>query len=227
MERLQPLRILLVEDDERLATILCKQFSDAGYSVDQTALAREAQALGRTEDYMAAVLDLGLPDGNGLEVLRIWRAEKIAMPVLLLTARGEWYEKVEGLKAGADDYLSKPFRIEELLARVSAIVRRNAGRTKSVISVGRFELDEDQRLLKLESGVAYRLTGTEFRLLRCLMASPGRVQSKSHLIDQMYNLSETPTENIIEAYIARLRKMLGKDVNLTRRAQGYVFNDLG
>lgn len=86
MERLQPLRILLVEDDERLATILCKQFSDAGYSVDQTALAREAQALGRTEDYMAAVLDLGLPDGNGLEVLRIWRAEKIAMPVLLLTA---------------------------------------------------------------------------------------------------------------------------------------------
>jgi DNA-binding response OmpR family regulator len=227
MERLQPLRILLVEDDERLATILCKQFSDAGYSVDQTALAREAQALGRTEDYMAAVLDLGLPDGNGLEVLRIWRAEKIAMPVLLLTARGEWYEKVEGLKAGADDYLSKPFRIEELLARVSAIVRRNAGRTKSVISVGRFELDEDQRLLKLESGMAYRLTGTEFRLLRCLMANPGRVQSKSHLIDQMYNLSETPTENIIEAYIARLRKMLGKDVILTRRAQGYVFNDLG
>jgi DNA-binding response OmpR family regulator len=127
MERLQPLRILLVEDDERLATILCKQFSDAGYSVDQTALAREAQALGRTEDYMAAVLDLGLPDGNGLEVLRIWRAEKIAMPVLLLTARGEWYEKVEGLKAGADDYLSKPFRIEELLARVSGSEIAKAG----------------------------------------------------------------------------------------------------
>ncbi len=219
------MRLLLVEDDRLLADGLGRQLEKAGFSVDTTHTAREAAILGEQEDYRAVVLDLGLPDGNGLNVLRTWRKHQIGFPVLILTARGDWHDKVEGLKAGADDYLAKPFQTEELIARLNAIVRRSAGRIHSVVKPGRYELDENRQSLKSDDGKEYSLTGTEFRLLRCLMSRPGHVFSKEQLMDQLYNLNDTPNENVIEAYIRRLRKLVGNDTISTRRGQGYLFND--
>ncbi|MDY6816594.1 MAG: response regulator transcription factor [Pseudomonadota bacterium] len=219
------MRLLLVEDDRLLADGLARQLEKAGFSVDTTAMAREALVLGEQEDYRALVLDLGLPDGNGLEVLRKWRANQVKLPVLILTARGDWQDKVNGLKAGADDYLAKPFQTEELIARLNAIIRRSEGRVHSVVKAGRFELDESRQSLKLADGTEHTLTGTEFRLLRCLMSRPRHVFSKEQLMEQLYNLNDSPSENVIEAYIRRLRKLVGPDTIATRRGQGYLFND--
>lgn len=219
------MRLLLVEDDRLLAEGLTSQLEKAGFSVDITHTAKEAVVLGEQEDYKAGVLDLGLPDGNGLDVLRRWRANKVAFPVLILTARGDWQDKVNGLKAGADDYLAKPFQTEELIARLNAIMRRSEGRVHSTVKVGRFELDENRQCLQIEDGTEHSLTGTEFRLLRCLMGRPGYIFSKEQLMEQLYNLNESPNENIIEAYIRRLRKLVGAETIATRRGQGYLFND--
>ncbi|WP_404362776.1 response regulator transcription factor [Marinobacter sp.] len=219
------MRLLLVEDDHLLAEGLAGQLEKAGFSVDTTHTAKGAMALGDQEDYRAAVLDLGLPDGNGLDVLRKWRANNIRFPVLILTARGDWQDKVNGLKAGADDYLAKPFQTEELIARLNAIVRRSEGRVHSTVKAGGFELDENRQSLKLDDGTEHSLTGTEFRLLRCLMSRPGQVFSKEQLMEQLYNLNDSPSENVIEAYIRRLRKLVGTDTISTRRGQGYLFND--
>lgn len=219
------MRLLLVEDDQLLAEGLAGQLEKAGFSVDITRTAKEAVILGEQEDYKAAVLDLGLPDGNGLDVLRKWRASKATFPVLILTARGDWQDKVNGLKAGADDYLAKPFQTEELIARLNAIMRRSEGRVHSSVKVGHFELDENRQCLKGEDGAEHSLTGTEFRLLRCLMSRPGHIFSKEQLMEQLYNLNESPNDNIIEAYIRRLRKLVGPETIATRRGQGYLFND--
>ncbi|MDR9423688.1 MAG: response regulator transcription factor [Marinobacter sp.] len=219
------MRLLLVEDDLLLADGLSGQLEKAGFSVDTTYTAREALILGEQEDYRVAVLDLGLPDGNGLDVLMKWRMNRVSCPVLILTARGDWQDKVNGLKAGADDYLAKPFQTEELIARLNAIVRRSEGRVHSTVTAGRFELDENRQSLKLDDGPEHTLTGTEFRLLRCLMSRPGHVFSKEQLMEQLYNLNETPSDNVIEAYIRRLRKLVGTDTISTRRGQGYLFND--
>ncbi|MBK1873898.1 response regulator transcription factor [Marinobacter sp. 1-3A] len=219
------MRLLLVEDDRLLAEGLSSQLEKAGFSVDIAHTAKEAVVLGEQEDYKAGVLDLGLPDGNGLDVLRRWRANKVAFPVLILTARGDWQDKVNGLKAGADDYLAKPFQTEELIARLNAIMRRSEGRGHSTVKVGRFELDENRQCLQIEDGTEHSLTGTEFRLLRCLMGRPGHIFSKEQLMEQLYNLNESPNENIIEAYIRRLRKLVGAETIATRRGQGYLFND--
>src|SRR5690554_7595164 len=219
------MRLLLVEDDRLLADGLASQLEKAGFSVDTTSSAKEAVVLGEQEDYKVSVLDLGLPDGNGLDVLKAWRASKVTLPVLILTARGDWQDKVNGLKAGADDYLAKPFQAEELIARLNAIVRRSEGRVYSSVKVGRFELDENRQLLIINSTEEHSLTGTEFRLLRCLMSRPSQIFSKEQLIEQLYNLNETPNENVIEAYIRRLRKLVGTDAIVTRRGQGYFFND--
>lgn len=219
------MRLLLVEDDRLLADGLRSQLEKAGFSVDTTHTAREAMLLAEQEDYRAVVLDLGLPDGNGLDVLTQWRKNLIRFPVLILTARGDWQDKVNGLKAGADDYLAKPFQTEELIARLNAIVRRSEGRVHSVVRAGRFELDENRQSLKLDDGTEHSLTGTEFRLLRCLMSRPGRVFSKEQLMEQLYNLNHSPSKNVIEAYIRRLRKLVGNDTISTRRGQGYLFND--
>ncbi len=219
------MRLLLVEDDRLLAEGLASQLEKAGFSVDVTSTAKEAVILGEQEDYKAGVLDLGLPDGNGLDVLRKWRTSKATFPVLILTARGDWQDKVNGLKAGADDYLAKPFQTEELIARLNAIMRRSEGRVHSSLKAGRFELDENRQCLKGEDGAEHSLTGTEFRLLRCLMSRPGHIFSKEQLMEQLYNLNESPNENIIEAYIRRLRKLVGPETIATRRGQGYLFND--
>ncbi len=219
------MRLLLVEDDRLLAEGLANQLEKAGFSVDITRTVKEAIILGAQEDYKAGVLDLGLPDGNGLDVLRQWRSGKATFPVLILTARGDWQDKVNGLKAGADDYLAKPFQTEELIARLNAIMRRSEGRVQLSVNVGRFELDENRQCLKVSDGTEHSLTGTEFRLLRCLMGRPGHIFSKEQLMEQLYNLNENPNENIIEAYIRRLRKLVGSDAIATRRGQGYLFND--
>lgn len=219
------MRLLLVEDDRLLSDGLRSQLEKAGFSVDTTYTAKEAITLGEQEDYRAIVLDLGLPDGNGLDVLRKWRMNRISCPVLILTARGDWQDKVNGLKAGADDYLAKPFQTEELIARLNAIVRRSEGRVNSSVKVGRFELDENRQSLRVDDGAEHSLTGTEFRLLRCLMNRPGQVFSKEQLMEQLYNLNDNPSENVIEAYIRRLRKLVGTDTISTRRGQGYLFND--
>lgn len=218
------MRLLLVEDDRLLADGLTSQLGKAGFSVDTAYTAKDAVILGEQEDYRAVVLDLGLPDGNGLDVLRKWRMNRVSFPVLILTARGDWQDKVNGLKAGADDYLAKPFQTEELIARLNAIVRRSEGRVHSLVKAGRFELDESRQCLKLDDGTEHSLTGTEFRLLRCLMSRPGHVFSKEQLMEQLYNLSDNPSENVIEAYIRRLRKLIGSDAITTRRGQGYLFN---
>ncbi|SFR45095.1 DNA-binding response regulator, OmpR family, contains REC and winged-helix (wHTH) domain [Marinobacter gudaonensis] len=220
------MRLLLVEDDRLLADGLAGQLEKAGFSVDSTRTVKQALALAEQEEYRAVVLDLGLPDGNGLDLLRKWRANGIDFPVLILTARGDWQDKVNGLKAGADDYLAKPFQSEELIARLNAIVRRSEGRVQAVVRAGGLELDENRQSLKLADGAEHSLTGTEFRLLRCLMSRPGQVFSKEQLMEQLYNLNETPSDNVIEAYIRRLRKLVGSDTISTRRGQGYLFNDV-
>jgi DNA-binding response OmpR family regulator len=219
------MRLLLVEDDRLLADGLAGQLEKAGFSVDNTQTAKEAILLGEQEDYRVAILDLGLPDGNGLDVLRRWRTSNANFPVLILTARGDWQDKVNGLKAGADDYLAKPFQTEELIARLNAIVRRSDGRVQTLVKAGRFALDENRQSLKMADGTEHSLTGTEFRLLRCLMSRPGQVFSKEQLMEQLYNLNESPTDNVIEAYIGRLRKLVGANTIATRRGQGYLFDD--
>ncbi|HBM22125.1 MAG: DNA-binding response regulator [Alcanivorax sp.] len=218
------MRLLLVEDDPLLANGLSAQLEKAGFSVDTARTAREARQLGQQESYRAGILDLGLPDGNGLDVLRQWRTHKVSFPVLILTARGDWQDKVNGLKAGADDYLAKPFQTEELIARLHAIVRRSEGRIMDTLTAGRFELDENRQTLRAGDQTEHSLTGTEFRLLRCLMSRPGQVFSKEQLLDQLYSLDDTPSENVIEAYVRRLRKLVGPDTIKTRRGQGYLFD---
>ena len=218
------MRLLLVEDDEMLALSLTRFLRSAGFAVDHVSSAQNARTMGRQEDYRAAVLDIGLPDGSGLEVLAAWRQARSQMPVLLLTARGGWQDKVNGLKAGADDYLAKPFHSEELVARIDALIRRSDGRVHRVLQASGFELDEERKRVRTLEGVWHGLTGTEFRLLRCLMARPGRVFSKEELLEQLYNLDAEPSHNVIEAYIRRLRRLIGRDSIKTLRGQGYVFD---
>lgn len=219
------MRLLLVEDDHMLASGLLGQLKREGFSVDWAPTLKEAATLGKHEDYAAAILDLGLPDGSGLDLLRQWRSGKKDLPVLILTARATWQEKVGGLKAGADDYLAKPFQTEELIARINTILRRSQGRSEAILKAGGFELDENRQALKLPNGDECSLTGTEFRLLRCIMSRPGQIFSKEQLKDQLYGFDENPGDNVIEAYILRLRKLVGTDAIVTRRGQGYLFND--
>ena len=218
------MRLLLVEDDRLLADGLSSQLEKLGFSVDIASSAHDGIVLGEQESYRACILDLGLPDGSGLDVLRRWRGSNIGFPVLILTARGDWQEKVNGLKAGADDYLTKPFQAEELIARLHAIIRRSEGRMVDIVKAGYFELDQSRQTLKANDGQEHSLTGTEFRLLRCLMGRPGHVFSKEQLMEQLYNLNDNPSENVIEAYIRRLRKLVGTDTIKTRRGQGYMFD---
>ncbi|MAM89835.1 MAG: DNA-binding response regulator [unclassified Hahellaceae] len=216
------MRLLLVEDDLMLARTTCRNLMAGGFVVDQVGSAQSALQLGLQEDYKVAVVDIGLPDGNGLDVLRRWREAGKRLPVLLLTARGDWQDKVNGLKAGADDYLAKPFHIEELLARLHALVRRSEGRAENRLSAGKFILDGDRQQVQTTDGWQV-LTATEFRLLRALMSRPGWVISKHELLEQLYDLDTEASANTIEAYVHRLRAIVGKSSILTMRGQGYCF----
>lgn len=219
------MRLLLAEDDAPLRDRLRVALRQGGYAVDTAADGPEAEFLGREEPYDVVVLDLGLPGKSGLEVLRNWRAAGNRIPVLVLTARDAWYERVEGFKAGADDYLGKPFHVEELLARLSALVRRSHPEPGASPTAGELRLDEDRQAAVRPDGQVVALTATEFRLLRYLMHHRGKVLSKSRLSEHVYELDADRDSNVIEVYINRLRQKLGKDLIRTRRGQGYVFGE--
>ncbi len=221
------MRLLLVEDDATLAGQLRDTLREAGFAVDVAENGVDAEHLGMEEDYDLVVLDLGLPDKPGLEVLRAWRAAGRHMPVLILTARDAWYEKVDGFQAGADDYLTKPFHVEELLARLQALARRQKVPAAPELRVGKYRLDEGRQELVADDGDTIPLTRTEFRLLRYLLLHPGQVLSKSRLTEHVYEYDADKDSNVIEVYVNRLRQKLGKDVIKTRRGQGYVYQGDG
>ena len=216
------MRLLLVEDDQLLRTTLKADLERAGYAVDCAADGEQGEFLGSTEHYDIAVLDLGLPRLSGLKVLRKWRASGVLLPVIVLTARDQWHERVEGLKAGADDYLGKPFHVEELLARMQALLRRGVARAVRLACDG-VELDEEHQTAIVDGTRTESLTGLEFRLLRSFMRHPGKVLSKTYLGEHVYGLDADPDSNVIEVYINRLRHKLRKELITTRRGQGYVF----
>lgn len=216
------MRLLLIEDDPLLRSTLKRDLERAGYAVDDAGDGERGEFLGSTEHYDIAVLDLGLPRLPGLEVLRRWRASGVMIPVIVLTARDEWHERVEGLKAGADDYVGKPFHVEELLARAQALLRRGVARGVRLACDG-VELDEEHQSAIIDGARTETLTGLEFRLLRCFMRHAGEVLSKTYLGEHVYGLDADPDSNVIEVYINRLRQKLRKDLIATRRGQGYVF----
>jgi two-component system OmpR family response regulator len=219
------MRLLLVEDDAELGPQLKTALQQAGYAVDLATDGLDAEALGDIEPYDLAVLDLGLPKRPGLEVLANWRRRGNRLPVVVLTARGSWQEKVEGFKAGADDYIGKPFQIEELLARIGAVLKRSQGASVGALSLDGLTLDEDKQLVRLADGTECALTGTEFRLLRYFMLHPGQVLSKTRLTEHVYEYDADRDSNVIEVYINRLRQKIGLERIQTRRGQGYVFMD--
>lgn len=217
------MRILMVEDDEALSSSLKKELKTSGFAVDVVANGIDAEFMGDEEPYDAIILDLGLPDRPGLEVLKNWREKNNKVPVIILTARDAWHEKVEGFSSGADDYLAKPFHIEELIARLNAIIRRRSGEASATHNVGGLVLDEDHQTVTDGGGQAFELTGTEFRLLRYFMLNPGKILSKTRLTEHVYDYDSEKDSNVIEVYVKRLRQKLGQDKIQTRRGQGYIF----
>jgi DNA-binding response OmpR family regulator len=217
------MRLLLVEDDADLGPQLQAALQRAGFAADLATDGVEAEALGELEPYDLIVLDLGLPKRSGLEVLSNWRSKHIQTPVIILTARAGWQEKVAGFNAGADDYVGKPFQIEELLARINAVLKRSAANVVGELHTDNFKLDEQTQTIILNNGERHSLTGTEFRLLRYFMLHPGHVLSKTVLTEHVYEYDEDKDSNVIEVYINRLRQKIGAELIQTRRGQGYVF----
>ena len=219
------MRALVVEDDPVVGPDLAKALGEAGFVVDLSRDGEDASYRGEVEDYAVVILDLGLPRLDGLSVLRRWRKDGRAFPVLILSARGDWTEKVEGIEAGADDYLAKPFQMGELLARARGLVRRAAGRTSPVIQAGRLALDT-RRMSATLDGAPLKLSPLEFRLLDCLAHNPGRAVSAGELAEQLYGLADTADANAIEALVTRLRRKVGAEVIETRRGFGYLLTGL-
>ncbi|GAA5135803.1 response regulator transcription factor [Alloalcanivorax gelatiniphagus] len=217
------MRLLLVEDNVDLADQLMPMLRDSGYAVDWLADGRDAAVRAHDEPFDLAVLDLGLPGLDGLQVLRRWREEGLTLPVLILTARDSWAERVDGLRAGADDYLTKPFHPEELLLRIQAVLRRSHGGTnQSRLNAGGLELEEARQTVWLDDREV-ELTGAEFRMLRYFMLNPRRLISKAALNEHLYDGESERDSNVVEVHINRLRRKLGSGVIQTRRGQGYLF----
>lgn len=218
------MRILIVEDEPELNRQLEEACSDAGYVVDKAFDGEEGQFLGETEPYDAVILDIGLPGMDGLSILESWRAADLKMPVLMLTARDRWSDKVSGIDAGADDYLSKPFHMEEVLARLRALIRRAAGHAASELTCGSIMLDT--RTSKVTNdGRAVKLTSHELRLLSYLMHHQGKVVSRTELTEHLYDQDFDKDSNTIEVFVGRLRKKLGNDLIETVRGLGYRLQD--
>jgi two-component system, OmpR family, response regulator len=214
------MRILLAEDDPLIARDVAAHLASAGYLVRHVADGETAWHLGDTEDFSAAVLDLGLPTLDGMQVLKRWRAAGRDMPVLILTARGNWEERVEGIDAGADDYLPKPFRMLELLARLRAIMRRYAGQAGTMLACGPIEIDTKNKAVFLH-GVPALLSALEYRCVSVLAMNAGRPVSQVELTEQLYEQDFERDSNSIEVLITRLRRKLGRETILTKRGFGY------
>ena len=217
------MRVLLVEDDLKLAEQVKLALRKFGYAVDIADNGVDGEFKGDEEPYELIILDLGLPQRAGLEVLKNWRQKGNKTPVLVLTARNDWSERVDGLKTGADDYVGKPFYMQELLARVNALIRRSNGEASSGLSLAGIMLDDERQIATTADGTEHSLTHIEFRLLHYFMTHPGAVLSKNRLIEHVYEGDTERDGNVIEVYVRRLRNKLGKGILQTRRHQGYVF----
>jgi two-component system OmpR family response regulator len=217
------MRLLLVEDDTELVKTLKPMLQRAGFAVDVADNGVDAEYLGNEKLHDVVVLDLGIPQKSGMQVLQNWRSQGNAIPVIILTARDAWHERVDGLKAGADDYLGKPFHTEELIMRINAVMHRYKQKPAGRLTSSGITLDEETQTLTDEHGTTSSLTGTEFRLLRYFILHPDRILSKSRLMEHIYDDEGEKDSNVIEAYVRRLRKVLGKDRIETRRGQGYLF----
>jgi two-component system OmpR family response regulator len=213
-------RVLVVEDEGVLSRQLASALGDAGYAVDCAMDGERADFLAQTEQYDAVVLDLGLPKIDGLTVLRRWREAGIGFPVLVLTARGSWHDKVQGIDGGADDYVAKPFRMEEVLARLRALIRRSSGQVTPELRCGAVTLDARTARVTVD-GVPAKLTSHEFRVLSYLMHHRGRVVSQSELTEHIYARDGDRDSNTVEVFIARLRRKLGASFIETVRGLGY------
>jgi DNA-binding response OmpR family regulator len=218
------MRVLLVEDDARIRADVSAALEAAGYVVDSAGDGEDGWFLGDTEVYGAAIIDLGLPKMDGLAVLKRWRAAGRPFPVLVLTARGTWSERVEGIDAGADDYLPKPFQIEELLARLRAIIRRSKGHSAPVVSVGNAVLDSRQMRLAV-NGIPVSLSPQEYRLVAYLMLNKGRVVSQQELSEHLQSVHFERESNAVEVLIGRVRRKLPNALIETRRGFGYLVPD--
>ncbi|MGM0585245.1 MAG: response regulator transcription factor [Pseudomonadota bacterium] len=218
------MRALAVEDDPRIAADLKAALEAAGFRVELCGDGEEAWFLGDTEDYDLVVLDLGLPGIDGMAALKRWRAGGRQMPVLVLTARGSWMERVEGIEAGADDYLPKPFRMEELVARARGLVRRSAGRGSAVLRIGALTIDENRMTAAID-GRPVALSPLEYRLIAFLAHRAGRVTPPPELLEHLYGDDDAREANALEAVVARLRRKLGPGVIGTRRGFGYFLED--
>ncbi len=214
------MRILVVEDDVNLNRQLTDVLKENGYVVDQAFDGEEGHYLGEGEPYDAVILDIGLPEMDGITVLEKWRAAGRTMPVLILTARDRWSDKVAGIDAGADDYVAKPFHVEEVLARIRALIRRAAGHASSEITCGPVRLDTKSSKVTV-NGQQLKLTSHEFRLLSYLMHHMGEVVSRTALVEHMYDQDFDRDSNTIEVFVGRLRKKMGVDLIETVRGLGY------
>jgi len=218
------LRLLVVEDDPDLNRQLVTALGDAGYAVDTAFDGEEGQFLGDTEPYDAIVLDLGLPKIDGLSVLEQWRRNDRKMPVLILTARERWSDKVAGMDAGADDYVAKPFHMEEVLARLRALLRRAAGHASNLLECGPLQLDTKSARVTV-NGQAVKLTSLEYRVLTYLMMHRSRVVSRTELVEHLYEQDFDRDSNTVEVFVGRLRKKLAVDIIKTVRGLGYRLSD--
>lgn len=218
------MRLLIVEDEPRISAGIRAALEAAGYTCDVSADGEDAWFRGDTESYDLVVLDLGLPKMDGLAVLKRWRAAGRTMPVLILTARGAWPERVEGIDTGADDYLTKPFRMEELVARVRALIRRASGHADAVIGAGHLRVDTRQMRV-LVDGEQVPVSPLEYRLVSYLVHHAGRVVPAGELMEHLYGDGDSRDANALEAVITRLRRKLGADAIETRRGFGYLVAD--
>jgi two-component system, OmpR family, response regulator len=215
------MRLLVVEDDRDLNRQMVQAFEDAGYAVDRAADGEEGHFLGDTEPYDAVILDIGLPKIDGITVLERWRRAGRTMPVLILTARDRWSDKVQGFDAGADDYVAKPFHMEELLARLRALIRRATGHATNELVCGPVRLDAKSGRVVVD-GNPVKLTGHEYRLLAYLMHHAGRVVSRTELVEHLYDQDFDRDSNTIEVFVGRLRRKIGVEVIQTVRGMGYI-----
>lgn len=214
------MRILLVEDDDEIAKRLATGLSQAGFTVERADNGTDGYTMGLDEEYAAAVLDLGLPEMQGIDVLKRWRSAHRALPVLILTARGTWAEKVDGLNAGADDYVTKPFHVPEVAARLRALVRRASGLSSAVLTHRGIELDTGSGSVLL-NGTPVKLTAREMKMLTYFLHRIGRIVSQAELAEHLYALEDSRESNTIEVYVSRLRRKLGADIITTVRGLGY------